>query len=87
MNRAGHHQRAEQLLADARNEPNSVSRTLILAEAQVHATLALSAPAGEGPPGPRRNKAAETSPGELVPGHPGGAPAWQRPSSLSGPTS
>ena len=50
MNRTQHHERAEQLLLDARTEQDSIRR-LILAEAQVHATLALSAPPGASPPG------------------------------------
>jgi len=51
MDRTQHHERAEQLLSDVRKEPDSFLRGLILAEAQVHATLALSAPAETSPPG------------------------------------
>src|SRR5256885_14298778 len=46
-----HHARAEQLLGQAPKEQDSIRRSQILAEAQVHATLALSAPDGTGPPG------------------------------------
>jgi len=46
-----HHARAEQLLEEARTTQDQISRRLILAEAQVHATLALSAPAGTALPG------------------------------------
>jgi hypothetical protein len=60
MNRADHHAKAEQLLEQARTTPDQISRSEILAEAQVHATLALSAPAGEGPPGPGLDEAADT---------------------------
>jgi hypothetical protein len=49
MNRTQHHDKAEELLSDARKEPDSFRRHLILAEAQVHATLALSAPAERRP--------------------------------------
>jgi hypothetical protein len=48
-----HYEETERLLALARTEQDSIRRGLILAEAQVHATVALSAPAGEGPAGPR----------------------------------
>jgi hypothetical protein len=51
MNRADHHQEAERLLLKAPEEQDSVRRSLILAEAQVHATLALSAAPGASPPG------------------------------------
>jgi hypothetical protein len=60
MNRADHHAKAEQLLEQARTTPDQISRSEILAEAQVHATLALSAPAGTGPPGPGQGEAADT---------------------------
>ena len=40
--RADHHREAERLLSEARKEQDSIRRSLILAEAQVHATLALS---------------------------------------------
>jgi hypothetical protein len=52
MDRSEHHARAEELLGQADAEQDSIRRSLILAEAQVHATLALSAPAGTSPPGP-----------------------------------
>jgi hypothetical protein len=55
-----HYEEAEGLLALARAEQDSIRRSLILAEAQVHATLALSTPAGMGPPGPGRDEAAGT---------------------------
>ena len=59
MSRTQHHDRAKELLSDARTEPDSFRRRLILAEAQVHATLALSAPAGKDPPGPGQDRAAD----------------------------
>ena len=40
-----HHAKAEQLLKQADTTKDQTSRRLILAEAQVHATLALTAPA------------------------------------------
>jgi hypothetical protein len=43
-----HHEKAEQLLSAAGKEPNSTSRSLLLAEAQVHATLAVAAALGAG---------------------------------------
>ena len=46
---AEHHAKAEQLLDQAQAEPDSIRRTQILAEAQVHAILALSAPAERSP--------------------------------------
>lgn len=80
MNRADHHARAEQLLEQARTTPDQISRREILAEAQVHATLALSAPAGKGPPGPGRDEAADIkSTGAAHPGMPkdgGPVPGW-----------
>ena len=39
-----HHAKAEQLLKQADTTKDQTSRRLILAEAQVHATLALTAP-------------------------------------------
>lgn len=51
-----HHARAEQLLEEARTTQDQISHRLILAEAQVHATLALSAPGGTGPPGPGQSE-------------------------------
>ena len=62
-----HHAKAEQLLEQARTTPDQISRREILAEAQVHATLALSTPAGEGPPGPRRDMARKPPLGSLGP--------------------
>lgn len=55
-----HHAKAEELLDQAHAEQDGTRRGLILAEAQVHATLALGAPAGTGPPGPGRGEAADT---------------------------
>jgi hypothetical protein len=55
-----HYEEAERLLALLRTEQDSIRRHLILAEAQVHATLALSASAGEGPAGPGQDRAADT---------------------------
>jgi hypothetical protein len=55
-----HHEEAERRLEEARTEQDSIRRRLILAEAQVHAILALSAPAGKGPPGPGQDEAADT---------------------------
>jgi hypothetical protein len=60
MDRSEHHGEAERLLAEARREQDGIRRRLILAEAQVHATLALSAPAGKDPPGPGQDEAADT---------------------------
>jgi hypothetical protein len=51
MNRTQHYERAEQLLEEAHTTHDQISRRLILAEAQVHATLALSAAPGTSPPG------------------------------------
>jgi hypothetical protein len=52
MNKSEHHAKAEQLLEEAaRTGPDQISRSQLLAEAQVHAILALSAPAEESPPG------------------------------------
>ena len=42
MDRADHHQEAERLLSEAHEEHDSIRRSQILAEAQAHATLALS---------------------------------------------
>jgi len=76
-----HHAKAEQLLDQAHAEQDSIRRGLILAEAQVHATLALSAPAGKGPPRPGRDEAADTqSTGAAHPDMPeGGGPRPARP--------
>lgn len=51
-----HHAKAEQLLGQARTTQDQIGRRLILAGAQVHATLALSAPAEKGPPGPGQSE-------------------------------
>jgi hypothetical protein len=68
MNRTQHHEKAEQLLSDAHGERDSIRRSQILAEAQVHATLALSAPAGERPPGREQPETRSTaSAGEASP--------------------
>jgi hypothetical protein len=61
MNRTQHHEKAEQLLADARKEPDDTRRGQILAEAQVHATLALSAAPGTIPPDLGVSQQRETS--------------------------
>ena len=45
-----HHETADQLVSDARKEPDSFRRRLILAEAQVHATLALADAGGQPQP-------------------------------------
>jgi hypothetical protein len=79
-----HHEEAERLLRDARTEQDSVRRSLILAEAQVHATLAFSAPAGEGRPGPGQDRAADTkSTGETRPARPAGQPDSLSPGTLT----
>jgi hypothetical protein len=73
MNRTQHHDKAEELLSDARTEPDSFRRRLILAEAQVHATLALSAPAGTSPPGREQTQTGGTAgTGGRLPGWPEG---------------
>ena len=82
-----HHAKAEQLLEQARTTPDQISRREILAEAHVHATLALSAPGGTGPRGTGRDKAVVTSPRKPGPAHPGGDKAWRGLSSPSDPTS
>jgi hypothetical protein len=63
-----HHAKAEQLLGQARGTPDQISRREILAEAQVHATLALSAPAENGPPGPGRSETGTAATREADPG-------------------
>ena len=55
-----HHAQAEQLLGQAHAEQDSIRRAVILAEAQVHATLAPSAGTGTPPPGPGRGEAGDT---------------------------
>jgi hypothetical protein len=61
MDRTQHHERAEQLLSDAGEEPDSFRRGQILAEAQVHATLALTAAPGTSPPGPGQPETSSTA--------------------------
>jgi|HubBroStandDraft_6_1064221.scaffolds.fasta_scaffold891206_1 hypothetical protein len=78
-----HHARAEQLLDQAHAEQDSVRRGQILAEAQVHATLALSAPPETSPPSPGLAKKRRLVPGppaiktastgEARPVHPAGS--------------
>ena len=90
-----HHARAEQLLDQAHAEQDSIRRGLILAEAQVHATLALSAPADKGPPGPgQAQTGSAASTGEtrpafpMRPGVPPGAtthPTWRDDLARTGP--
>lgn len=46
-----HHAKAEQLLEQAHTAQDQISRSQLLAEAQVHATLALSVAPGTSPPG------------------------------------
>jgi len=60
MNGAEHHREAERLLSEARKEQDSIRRSQILAEAQVHATLALGAPAKISPASPGQAQAADT---------------------------
>jgi hypothetical protein len=70
MNRSEHRREAERLLAEAGREQDSIRRGLILAEAQIHAILALSAAAGVDPPGPGRPESrigAGLTPGEIQP--------------------
>jgi hypothetical protein len=55
-----HHTKAEQLLEQARTERDSIRRGLILAEAQVHATLALGDPGEMGPASSGQDQAADT---------------------------
>jgi hypothetical protein len=68
-----HHAQADELLNQAHAEQDSIRRGLILAEAQVHATLALSAPARTSLPGPGRGEAGDTRRAGQV--HPLDAPA------------
>jgi hypothetical protein len=60
MKRADHHREAERLLSEARTEQDSIRRRLILAEAQVHATLALGVPTEMGPASREEAKADRT---------------------------
>ena len=62
-----HHAKAEELLGQARTAQDQVSLSLILAEAQVHATLALSAEPGTSPPGPGQPETRSTPRGEELP--------------------
>ena len=48
-NSSAHHQEADRLLERARMETSGASRGLILAEAQVHALLALAVATGTSP--------------------------------------
>lgn len=68
-----HHAQADELLNQAHAEQDSIRRGLILAEAQVHAILALSAVTGTARPGPGRGEAGDTRRTEQV--HPLGTPA------------
>ena len=61
MKRADHHREAERLLSEARKEQDSIRHSLILAEAQVHATLALSAATRTSPPGPGQAQTGSTA--------------------------
>ena len=61
MDKQEHHHEAERLLSEAPKEQDSIRRGLILAEAQVHATLALSAAPGTSPPGPGQSKTSSTA--------------------------
>ena len=79
-----HYRRAEELLSKAEelfgsDEPSAGAWSV--GQAQVHATLALSAPAGKGPPRPGRDEAADTqSTGAAHPDMPeGGGPRPARP--------
>ena len=56
-----HRAKAEQLLEEAHTTQDQISRSLILAEAQVHATLALSAPPGASPPNRGRTQTGGTA--------------------------
>ena len=58
---AEHRAKAEQLLEDAHAAGDQISRGLFLAEAQVHATLALTAAPGTGPPGPGQPETSSTA--------------------------
>jgi hypothetical protein len=57
-----HYTKAEQLLEDARKEQDNIRHGLILAEAQVHATLALGAPAETSPPRREQDPAQDLKP-------------------------
>lgn len=61
MNRAQHHAKAEKLLDQAHDAGDQISRSLLLAEAQVHATLALTAAAGSNPPGQGQPETSSTA--------------------------
>ncbi len=62
-----HYTKAEKLLKRARTEPDSILRSVILAEAQVHATLALGDPGEISQPSPEQNQAADTKSTEETP--------------------
>ena len=62
-----HYTKAEKLLKRARTEPDSILRSVILAEAQVHATLALGDPGEISQPSPVQNQAADTKSTEEAP--------------------
>jgi hypothetical protein len=51
MDKQEHHREAERFLERAHTERDQISRSQLLAEAQVHATLALSAAPDTSPPG------------------------------------
>jgi len=70
-----HYEEAERLLALAHMEKDGTSRSLILAEAQVHATLALSAPVGSSPGQAQAGSTAGT--GEARSGMPGDSGPFQ----------
>jgi len=69
----GHQAQAERLLEQARAEQDSIGRAVILAEARVHATLALSGGTGTARPGPGRGDAGDTRRAGQY--HPLGTPA------------
>ena len=54
-----HHAKAEELLKQLPADHDSIRRSLILAEAQVHATLALRDPGEMGPASPEQDQAAD----------------------------
>jgi hypothetical protein len=70
-----HHDEAERLLALAGTEQDSVRRSLILAEAQVHATLALADTGGKPSP-PRTPPVRDIEPHDpsITPARPAGQP-------------
>ena len=70
MNRTQHYERAEQLLEEAHTTHDQISRRLILAEAQVHATLALGA--ADGQPSPPQTPPVR----DIEPRDPRTSPTW-----------